>query len=176
MIFKIDLDRKIRDINKGIDTIPAFKALKDKGMKYIVLMYDYESPYSRLPIEIRKSQVLTALGYVNKDTVRKFFADQRDELPEAIERYKKLQYCPKHENLISVKRQMAEFDRFLRKENKDSKEMSLAKDIVKSLPDLIRNMQEIEELVGYRESIEEEEKIERTTLEEYMEGQQTIKR
>lgn len=177
MIFKIDLDRPVKEINSGVNLIPAFRELNDKSMKYIILMYDYDSPYCRLPHKIRKSQVLISLGYVNKETIRKFFYKNKEAFPAAIERFQKLQYSPIHENLISVKQQLAEFDVFLRKKAKNPSEMSLAQRIVKDLPDLHRKMQEMEELIGYREALDDEDEgVVRTTLEDYNEGQEALKK
>jgi hypothetical protein len=170
MIFKVVHGKKIREVNDSIDAIPEFNSCTDKVMKYIVLMYDYFSPYSRLPFEQRKEQVLISLEYVNKSTIGTFFSRYKSALKKGIAKYIEIQYDEDMESLIAMKAQMAEWREVLKKNNKTEKEADRAVKIFKDMPSHAKKIKELEEIVGYREKFEsDEEGTPKTALELYME-------
>lgn len=170
MIFKVVHGKDIREVNDNIDVIPEFQECNDKSLKYIFLMYDYDSPYARLPEEIRKQQVLINLEYTNEATIRKFFHRNQKKIEAATQIFKDIQYSAEMEALISCKVQMKEWDSLLRKENKSPGEKSLAQKIFDKMPQYIMRVKEMEELVGYREKYEkEEEGTPKTAIERYLE-------
>lgn len=170
MIFKVVHGKKIRDVNESIDAIPEFQGCSDKVMKYIILMYDYFSPYSRLPFEQRKEQVLISLEYVNKSTVGTFFSRHKTNLSKGTAKYIEIQYDEDMESLIAMKSQMSEWREVLKKKNKTEKEADRAVKIFKDMPSHAKKIKELEEIVGYREKFDaDEEGTPKTALELYME-------
>tara|TARA_R100000995_G_scaffold16783_1_gene6641 strand:- start:4158 stop:4700 length:543 start_codon:yes stop_codon:yes gene_type:complete len=170
MIFKVVHGKKIREVNDSIDAIPEFKSCSDKVMKYIVLMYDYFSPYSRLPFEQRKEQVLISLEYINKSTIGTFFSRHKNVLKKGISKYVEIQYDEDMESLIAMKAQMDEWREQLKKKNKTDREEDRAIKVFDKMPSHAKRIKELEEIVGYREKFEsDEEGTPKTALELYME-------
>lgn len=170
MIFKIKHDEKVRVSNPGIEAVTEFADIPDKVLKYTFLMYDYDSPYSRLPESIRKEQVLINIGYTNEGMIKNFVKNYKDQVEKARKVLKKLQYDSQLEALISCKMQLSQWDDLLRKEDKNDKEKALAQKVFDKLPEYLKRVQEIEEIVGYREKYDNDEEETMTPLERYMQS------
>lgn len=174
MIFKIVYDEDIRVSNNGVDAVPEFKACNDKTLKYIFLMEDYVSPFSRMPTDARKEQVLLALDYTNDDSRRMFFNRNKKVLQPATDKFKRMQYDAEMESLISCKSQMKQWDELLRKEDKTEKEQATAQRIFDKMPSYMRRVKEMEEIVGFREKVEQDDEgFQKTSLEKYLEVQKS---
>jgi len=94
-LINVDTDGNVFLHDDSIALMPKlFKVYKNKYMgsnmvKYIVSVYDYKSPFRRLPEEERKSRVAYSIYSKDKAT------NSSDKLVgEAIEEYLKLQYDP----------------------------------------------------------------------------------
>lgn len=171
MIFKVVHGKKIREVNDSVDAVPEFSVCNDKTMKYVVLMYDYHSPYARLPFDQRKQQVLIAIDYTEKESIRSFFHRNKTKLKNATEKYREIQYDEDMESLIAMKAQMDEWREQLKKKNKTDREEDRAIKVFDKMPSHAKRIKELEELVGYRERFEsEEEGTPKTALEQYMEA------
>lgn len=168
MIFKVKHDEKVRESNPGIDAIEALKDIPDRVLKYVFLMYDYDSPYSRLPESMRKEQVLINIGYTNEGMIKKFASNYKKQIAAAKEVLNNISYNAEMEALISCKRQMSQWDELLRDEEKDDKEKALARQVFDKMPEYMKRIKEMEEIVGYREKYENEEENNLTPLERYM--------
>jgi hypothetical protein len=94
-LIDVDTDGNVFIKDNSIALMPKlFAAYKNKHMgsnmvKYIVGVYDYKSPFRRLPLEERKSRVAYSIYSKDKATS---VGDKLVE--EAIEEYVKLQYDP----------------------------------------------------------------------------------
>ena len=167
MIFKIKHDEKVRDTNPGIEAIAEFEGVPDKVLKYTFLMYDYWSPYNRLPESIRSEQVLVNLGYTNPGMIKKFASNNKQYIETARKVLRKISYDAQLEALISCKFQLSQWDDLLRKEDKTDKEQVLAQKIFDKLPSYLERVEKIEEIVGFREKFEEGTDEGKTALERY---------
>lgn len=170
MIFKVNAEIDIRKTNEDIDAVPEFVECNDKSLKYIFLMHDYDSPYARLPKDIRKEQVLVAIGYTNKNTIITFFQRHGKKIEKASKAFRKMQYNSDFEALISLKIQIKQWNDLLRKDDKSEKELTLAQKIFDKMPSYIKRVKELEEIVGYRDVVEDDDDNQMSTLEEYMES------
>lgn len=170
MIFKVKHDEKVRDTNPGIDAIPEFSGIPDKVLKYTFLMFDYFSPYNRLPESIRREQVLINLGYTNSGMIKKFASNNKQYIETARKILRKISYDPQLEALISCKIQLSQWDDLLRKESKNDKEQVLAQKILDKLPSYLERVEKIEEIVGFREKFEDGTDEGKTALERYMDS------
>lgn len=170
MLFRVNADEPIRNTNENIDSVPEFLPCNDKTLKYVFLMYDYDSPYARQPHDMRKDLVLAALQYVKPETIKSFFRRNKDNIEAATRAFNKMQYNAEFEALISLKIQLDQWNDLLRKPEKTEKEQALVLKIADKLPDYMKRVKEIEEIVGYRERFEEDdESLQKTALEEYLE-------
>lgn len=167
MIFKIEHGKAVKKTNPDLSSIEEFEALNDQGLRYVFLMYDYESPYSRMPFNARKKEVLEACGLGKKNSANSFFKRSKGKLEEAIKVFKTLQYSPEFETLEAMKLQVEQWNELLAKPDKTDKEMALSAKVFDSMPEYSKRIKEQEELVGHRESSESSEEAEMTTLEKY---------
>jgi hypothetical protein len=171
MIFKVVHGKKIREVNDSIDAVPEFADCNDKVMKYVVLMFDYHSPYARLPFDQRKNQVLIAIDYTEKESIKSFFHRNKTKIQKASDKYIDIQYDDNMESLIAMKAQMSSWRELLKKDNKTDREDDRAVKIFKDMPSHTKKIKELEEIVGYRERFDaEEEGNPKTALEQYMEA------
>lgn len=94
-LIDVDKDGNVFMQDNSIALMPKlWEVYKDKHMgsnmvKWIVAVYDYKSPYRRLPIEERKSRVSYVIFDKNKNT-----KEDNEKVVEAIDEYIKLQYDP----------------------------------------------------------------------------------
>lgn len=147
MVLKVVHNEDIRKTNSNVDAIPEFAGLSDTIVKYVVLMYDYDSPYSRPPEDQRRKIVCDSLD-VKQYT--RWYSTSKIKIDKAIEAYKKLQYDTDHEMLISMKAQLEEWNTLLRKPKKTEKEDAAVLKIFDKLIDYRDKVQKLEEIVGYR--------------------------
>lgn len=97
-LFKID-SRKNIVLNKlCVKLCPEFKNLSDDQISYIVLAYDYQSPYKQFPESERKKK---AAHHVFKDT--NYDAEKGKVMEVAIENYIGMQYDYRRETLRAYK-------------------------------------------------------------------------
>ena len=69
MLYKIT-DKDIREDNDNIDATPAFVPLKSKQLKYIFLVYDFDTPLKQLSLKDRKEQAAENAGYKRENAKR----------------------------------------------------------------------------------------------------------
>ena len=69
MLYKIDRG-DIRESNDNIDSTPAFVSLTSRELKYIFLVYDFESPLRQLSLKDRQEQSAENAGYKRENAKR----------------------------------------------------------------------------------------------------------
>jgi len=106
-LINFDKDGDILLQDNSIALMPClWKVYKTRGLgsdmvKWIVSVYDYKSPYRRLPEDERISRVTYAI--YGKDSTSKY---KREEVAQAIEEYVKLQYDPLIDQFNAMSEQM----------------------------------------------------------------------
>lgn len=94
MLFNIDKKGNVLDDNGFISSIPEFdelfETLGNKYFKWIVFVYDYESPYRNLPIEQRKAEVSKDIF----NNVRYIKEEENPVFVKAVNKYKFLMFDP----------------------------------------------------------------------------------
>ena len=114
--------------------------------------------------------MLVALDYVKQGSIDSFFSRNKGLLDEAIRAFKKLQYDSDFETLISMKIQLDQWNDLLRNTDKSDKQEQLAQKVMDKLPDYMKRVKDMEEIVGYRDLSEEDgDESEKSSLEKYME-------
>ena len=108
-LIDIDTDGNILMKDKGVALLPKLfkvyksKYLGSKAVKWIVAMYDYKSPYRSLPIEQRETMINNLILEKENCTFK-----DKDEVKQAIEEYKKLNYDPDYEEYRAMVNKSAE--------------------------------------------------------------------
>lgn len=162
----IDRDGNVFLQDNSIALMPKLWAVyKDRKMgskmiKWIVSIYDYKSPYRRLPLDERKSRV--SYSIFNKEKNPK---ENDDLVLEAIEEYIKLQYDPLIDQYNAMCEKAYEIANVFRG-------MTPTKDNIEDLNGLMKKMQEaatsrdkIKELI--LKDMESETKISGTGSEDF---------
>ena len=138
-MYLLNLDRK-GDIFKdddGVTGVPEFLTLikKEKfgpsALKWVALVYDYESPYRHYNEEERKKAV-------SKDLYDTFkWAGEKDStLIAASNRYRELQFDPLDEQLLAFNKKIEEFTQFM-------SDLRVTEDTAESLQKLMIGIEKI---------------------------------
>ena len=95
MSYLIHINEKTNSILHAdvVKLFPGFKKLSEDEVLYIVLTYDYCSPYSHFTLDDRRRRATMHVWNDNKLPE----LDKRQDIQFAIEAYKSLQYNPKEE-------------------------------------------------------------------------------
>jgi len=132
MVFKITRKDDFFDVNPSAALINEFTEVQSRNMKYIALVFDYDSPLRNLSIEERKIKALNMLEFPTKkdgDWTKPGYdvmnlADAR--LIDAVHAYKKLMSDPDKSTLVAYKKQLEECQRFMSRRDKTATEMRVA--------------------------------------------------
>ncbi len=114
-LFKIEKDGNVLLQDQTIALAPELFALykhKDYGsraIRWIVSMYDYNSPYRNLPEKERKEQVTTDVY-----GKRSFYKLEKEIVKDAANKYKKLQYDPLLEQYSVFNEKLAQFNEYVK--------------------------------------------------------------
>lgn len=106
-LINFDKDGDVLLQDNSVTLMPfLWKVYKTRGLgsdmvKWIVSVYDYKSPYRRLPEEERISRVTYSI--YGKDSTSKY---KREEVAQAIDEYVKLQYDPLIDQFNAMSEQM----------------------------------------------------------------------
>ena len=69
MLYKLTT-KDIREDNDNIDVIPEFAKLSSRELKYIALVYDFDTPLGQLKLEDRKERACELSGYKRESPSR----------------------------------------------------------------------------------------------------------
>ncbi len=105
MIFRIDKKEKVVLDADAVKLCPVLKKLEQKKLLFVILAYDYTSPFHRFPEaeRIRKAKVLV-WETTDVDT------DKDSFLKECIDEYKSLQYDVKRETMAVYESKIAQMN------------------------------------------------------------------
>lgn len=167
MLYKVNKE-PLRESNDNIDSVPAFTDCTDRVLRYVFLMWDYTSPYRRIPVENRKKHVLSVMGVGNDKDREEFIKENVTIIEVASKEFNRQQFDIEYEALIACRAQISEWNDLLKKEDKTDKEMALSFKVFDKLPDYMKRLKVLEEIVGEREAVEDDEETEEVTLETYL--------
>jgi len=127
----------------AVKLFPGFKRLTENEILYIVLAYDYCSPYSHFTLDDRRRRATMHVWNDNKLPE----LDKRQDIQFAIDVYKSLQYNPKEELAKTLQRRVEQLSGSIEDGSaaveKTVKDIRLLRDEIKSL--------ENEVLIAYQE-------------------------
>lgn len=159
MLFKIDLNKDIFEINPELKAVEEFARLTPRQMTYVVLATDYKTPFRKLPIEQRKYYAALEAGYkLEKDgkrldnNARNLVNGNTGSVEAAIKKYMILQRDEDYETLLSVSNLIAQIRDFNNKPDKTKDELKAAVEMnVSKLDKLIETKKKIEDILDMRE-------------------------
>jgi hypothetical protein len=142
MIFKITKEGDFFEDNPTAYLIDDFKKINSRDMKYISLVYDYDSMLCNMPIYERKLRALELLEYdTNKDgnwpkNVRDMIEGNSDKFVDAVRAFRGLMSDTDKETLAAYVAQLKECQRLLKKPNKSPSEINASAKMFKDMEQL----------------------------------------
>ena len=163
MLFKIS-QKPIREDNDSIDAIKEFSVLSDREMKYICLVYDYETPFKQYGINDRKELACEAAGYKRESpkrldkSARAIMNGKIENVEIAIPVYKSLIRDLDRELLISYDLQVEQFIEKASQPKSSDSDYKLAAMLNEKLIKMLALRDQIKEKLSLRAGFEEDEK------------------
>lgn len=77
MIYKIEKDKTVFESNEGLDTNPAFEKCSDRELKYVLWLYDIDSPYVKMRFVDRQHKAAMEAGYRKEKGNKRFDKNAR---------------------------------------------------------------------------------------------------
>lgn len=160
MFFKVT-EKDVFKENPELKLIDGFKECKDKELKYVFLCYDYSGPFRKLPKTERQQKAMLAAGYEwethgkyagvdFKADGRKIKTGSNDRVEVAKKVFLDLQFDEDRDLLDSYDAQLEEFKEFLRRKDKNDKELDKSLKIMEKYPKLLAQRKEILEVLELR--------------------------
>lgn len=163
MLFKVT-KRDIREDNSNIDAIPEFEVCTSRELKYVFLVYDYDTPLYQLGMEERKMRAAEMAGYhvegggkrLDK-TGRNLLNGKYPHVEAAVKRFKQIRRDLDREVLESYDTQLEQFIQKAAEPKTDNRDWDLALKINKELPKLLEQRRALLDLLNLRGEFKEEE-------------------
>jgi hypothetical protein len=161
MIFKVAKDKKIIEQNPEIEAFEAMMKCSDRELRYIFFVYDYETPFRKMPLETRKLKAADLAGFLREKGSTCFDKNGRatinGKIPKveaAIAEFMEMQYDQEKELIHAYNIQIQEAMDLMKKKDKTDKDWGVLLKVNKELPSIIKTKKDLELAVGYR--VEEE--------------------
>ena len=161
MLFRILKNKDFFDSNPQAELEDDFSCLTSDEMKFIALVYDYDSPYKNLGKQERKEKVLDILGYERTvkgnwpKAVKDMIEGLKPKYPKAASRYLSLMKDVDKDTLVAYEEQLAECNQFMKTKNKKPSEMKIAMQMQKEMETLRSNIKNLKEELEVRDQTNE---------------------
>ena len=138
MIFRLT-QKDIREDNDNIDIVPEFAKCTSRELKYISLVYDYDTPLFQLLPDDRKEQAAEMAGYQRESakrmdkSARIVMNGERASVQAAVPVFKGMQRDLDKETLMAFDRQIQQFINKTGEDKKDNKDWDTSIKILKEL-------------------------------------------
>jgi hypothetical protein len=177
MLFKIT-ERDIREDNDNIDAIPAFRPLTSKQLKYIFLVYDFDTPLKQLSLMDRKEQAAENAGYKRENAkrmaknAREMMNGKVKTVEAAIPVFKSMLRDIDREALEAYDTNLENYMEQMRKKPTSKEEWDINTKVTAQYEKLIIGRKRIVDNLNLRADFTEEEEVDDgglSTLDKYME-------
>lgn len=162
MLFKVTKNDIFQD-NPELSMLGDLVNLTDRQMKYICFVYDYESPFRKLPLDERKERAADLVGYKYEKGGKRFDVNARNLLngkvagvEKAIPFFLSLQKDSDAALLNAVESQIQQIVAFAVQPDKKSADIEKGIKFVKELPALRKTLNELKAIV---EPIDDDNKL-----------------
>jgi transcription elongation factor GreA-like protein len=178
MLYRVT-EKKMLVEHPEISQIEELASLPDNILKWIFLVYDWEGPYRKIPLEKRREIVaIKNLFSENRRTkfdkyVEKMLKGEVSEVNQGIAAFKEQQYDEDRETLESLKECIRDLRNMMKKEAKDFKDAKAKAELAKKLREMAEEQKKLEELFQFRDGVDQEDDVERSAsiLDEFMENE-----
>lgn len=163
MLFLLEKDKEVLESNPQFKIFEEFTLCSDRELRYIALVYDYDTPLRNLPIAERKEYAADMSGFKREaggrldKNARNTIGGGLPKVEKAITRYNSLQYDQEKELLNALSVQINQVIELMKKEDKKEGDWELVKKLNPELPKMISQKKELEVIIGYREPEKKDE-------------------
>ncbi len=158
MLFKIRANNDVFKDNPELLSISQFSELTDRQMKYVILAFDYKSPFRKLEWSKRKEQAALAAGYkLEKDgkrldrNGRAIVSGANKAVEIARKYYNTISKDEDYETLLGLSKLITDIKELNAAPNKSLQELEKAVKFSKELPALMKAKKELEDILEMRE-------------------------
>ena len=178
MIFTIS-DKPFFKDNPEALAVPIFKKVGDHAMKFIALVYGYNTPYRQLRTGDRKKKALDICGIPRTKTGRpskleKDLMENRGMIPAAIAEYQDIQFDADRDALEAREAYIDQCKTLLRKPDKTPKEIDQSLKIMKEYNTMVEDTKALREILELRN--QEEFKLQLDDEEEIIEDDNLLEK
>ncbi len=156
MLFKVT-SKDLFEENPSLNSVPEFIGKSERMLKYIMLVYDFESPYRKIPLEARKEKCVILAGYKYETDGKRLDKNARDivsgnntTVNNLIKVFMELQHDPEKDMLATYDSIMVEWKELIAKKNKTEKEQALVIKIIDGFGKYAQKRKELLEVLGER--------------------------
>jgi hypothetical protein len=163
MLFLLEKDKTVLESNPQFKIFEEFGDCTDRELRYIALVYDYDTPLRSLPLKERKEYAADMSGYKREPggrldkNARTALGGGLPKVQKAIAKYNSLQYDQEKELLNALSVQINQVIDLMKKEDKEDSDWDLIKKLTPELPKMISQKKELEVVIGYREPDQKDE-------------------
>jgi hypothetical protein len=160
MVFKVTKKGDFFSDNPSAELIDEFDKLNSLEMKYLCLVYDYDSIFRNMSIGDRQEKVANVLKFDRKkdgDWCKAYYDLKnlaKDDYVYAIKALKEMMTDIHKNNLIAMEKQLAGFRDFLQQNDKSHQEISASIKIVKEMETLTSMIEKKKEEISVRDNKE----------------------
>ena len=170
MLYKIT-QNDIREDNDSIDATPEFVELNSRELKYIFLVYDFDSPLRQLSLKDRKEQAAENAGYKRENAkrldrnARELISGKVKKVMNAIPALKKQLRDLDREALEAYDTNLEDYIKKIKEPKEKKEDWDLNLKIIAQYEKLLIGRKRIIENLNLRaDYVEEEETAEETEL------------
>lgn len=173
MTFDLDPDKDLFEANPSLKNFREFKPFKERQeiLRWIFFMYDYDTPYRRIPLEQRKVDVglnvgfetrKTKSGFIFKPEYKKVIKGEDPEVVTATEKFKEFQFDDDRDLLQVYDEQIAKIKAIVREADHKANDMTkINKMLVEDIPKIRKSKKDLMEMLDIRKEdiIEDDEEV-----------------
>lgn len=158
MLFKVQKGKDVFTLNPELKAITEFEPLTSRQMEYVILAYDYTTPFRKLAWDKRKEMAAIEAGYkLEKDgkrldmNGRNATAGKNVAIDKARKKYQEIQKDEDYETLLGLNKLISDIRKLHTASDKSLQELEKAVKMAIDLPKIIKAKKEIEEILDMRE-------------------------
>lgn len=158
MLFKVQKGKNVFELNPELKAIEEFAELTERQMSYVILAFDYKTPFRKLEWQKRKELAALESGYKLEKGGKRLDVNGRNVvdgknvgIEKAKKKYNVLQRDEDYETLLGLSKLISDIRELNSRQQKDLQELEKAVKFSKELPALMKAKRELEDIVEMRE-------------------------
>lgn len=130
--------------------IKEFAAVPEYAMKYICMVYDYESPYRKMEMDTRKKIAMDAFITPVRPSYEKNITANESKYSAAVSKFLEINFDEDADTLDSVRDGIRDIKAFLRMPSPDIDAAQKKANIIQKLPTILEAQKDAESILNLR--------------------------